>query len=221
MTLAKRIIGVILLENNLVVRRVGFKTASIIGRPEVTIKYLSNWDVDEIAIINVGEKQDMRQIIKRVTRECFLPVSVGGSISSLDEAGEYIKCGAEKIILGKYASRELCEEIANVYGAQSIIVSIDEDHEAKIKEINEWNCGEVILHSKDRDGKGIGLNLELAKLKTDKNIILMAGVGNYEHITEGLIVADAVAVGNLFSFYEHAAKEAKKKAKERGVHVRM
>lgn len=218
--LCKRIIGTILIEKGFVVRRVGFKTQSIIGRPAVTISYLNKWDVDEIAFINVGEPCNMLPILEFALKDCFLPVSVGGNISSFDEAKQLILNGADKVIIGRYATKELCESISDIFGAQAVVVSIDSNHEETLNEVNTWNIGEVILHDKKRDGKGEGLNLDILKLDTKFPKIAMGGVGNYEHICEGLALSDGVAVGNLFHFKEVAAKEAKKLAKENGLQIR-
>lgn len=223
MSLCKRIIGCVLIENGLVVRRVGFKTASIVGQPRITIKYLQNWDVDELFFINVGKKQDISLILQMASEKCFLPITVGGSISSLDEVDNYIKNGADKVVIGKHASFDLLSNICNRYGNQSVCLSIDKDHD----KIPEYPCGEIIMHDASRDGIGNGLNLYILKEPVYKNgksihkpIIAMGGVGRYEDIVEGLNYADAVAVGNLFHFKEISAKLAKAKAREAGILVR-
>lgn len=223
MSLCKRIIGCVLIENGLVVRRVGFKTASIVGQPRITIKYLQNWDVDELFFINVGKKQDISLILQMAAEKCFLPITVGGNISSLEEASHYIKNGADKVVIGKHANYDLLSKITEIYGEQAVCLSIDKDHD----NIPEYPCGEIIMHDTSRDGKGNGLNLDILKKPVYKNgksinkpIIGMGGVGKYEDIVEGLNYADAVAVGNLFHFKEISAKLAKAKARQSGLLVR-
>ena len=78
----------------------------------------------------------------------------------------------------------------------------------------------MVFHDKTRDGKGLGLNLDISKIETTQPKILMGGVGRYEDIVEGLGHADAVAVGNLFSFKELSARLARNMAKEKGIIVR-
>lgn len=218
--LCKRIIGAILVEGDKVVRRVGFKTRAIIGDVDVTIRYLQNWGIDEILIINVCEDDGFSDVVKRVTEKCFLPITVGGSISTFEEAANYIRSGADKIVLGKHKSKDLCNSIAEVFGGQAVTVSIDEDHANVIREVNRWDAGEIILHDKNRDGLGSGLNLEILKLDSRKPRIAMGGVGNYDHIVSGLDLCDGVAVGNLFHFKELSAKQAKEKALEKNIKIR-
>lgn len=213
----KRLIASILIDNGLVVRREGFKTTSIIGRPEITIKYLQSWNVDEIMFINVGKKDDISYILKEASSKCFLPLTVGGSISNIEEVHTYMKQGADKVVIGKHANKELLSEISNHYGDQAVCLSIDKDH----YNIHDWPCGEIIMHDIDRDGRGEGLNLDILKQDFgNKNVIAMGGVGNYNHIVEGLTYCNAVAVGNLFHFKEISAIQAKELAKKTGFIVR-
>lgn len=218
--LCKRIIGVVMVENGLVVRRKGFKTQSIIGRSEVTVKYLQNWDVDEVFLINVGNTCNIVNMVQDALKRCFLPVTVGGSISSFEEASHYIRNGADKVVIGKHKSKELIESISDKYGDQSIVLSIDDNHKEQYDMVKDWPMGDVVLHDKTRDGMGQGLNLEIAKIETKQSKILMGGVGKYEDIIEGLKVADGVAVGNIFHFKEISAKLAKKEALKKGLIVR-
>ena len=228
--LAKRIIGVVMIENGYVVRRVGWKTASIIGQPRTTIKFLQDWDVDEIFFINVGEKEDrdtMTRILHQAVDQCFIPITVGGGISSLEEASHFIKEGADKIVIGRNATKGLCQDICQKYGKQALTISVDENHEERCKELHnyEWSFGDLVINDKSRDGKAEGLNTDLAENSrrfTDSPIILMGGTRNYQCISEALSeeCIDAVAVGNLFHFKEVSAKLAKQECKSMGVNVR-
>jgi len=206
-----------MIDNGLVVRRKNFKTQSIIGTPEITINYLQRWKIDEIFFINVGEKNDISEILKLASKKCFIPITVGGNISSLEDVNTHFLSGADKVVIGKYASKDLLTSISDKYGNQSICLSVDKDH----YNIPNWPCGEIILHDTSRDGMGKGLNIDILKQRTEKPIIAMGGVGNFEHIVEGLVYADAVAVGNLFHFKEISAIQAKKKCIENGQEVRI
>jgi len=220
MTACKRIIGVVMVENGLVVRRKGFKTQAIVGRPEVTVKYLQNWHIDELFIINVGPVCDIVNIVKAALDKCFIPVTVGGSISSLEEAKHYIRHGADKIVIGRYKSLDLCREISDFYGDQVMSISIDSDHEREYEKIKDWPIGEVIMHDSKRDGEGRGLNLDILGIETKQPKLAMGGIGSYEDIVEGLSICDGVCVGNLLHFKEISARLAKKEARERGILVR-
>lgn len=228
--LAKRIIGVVMIENGYVVRRVGWKTASIIGQPRTTIKFLQNWDVDEIFFINVGEKTDrdtMTRILHQAVDQCFIPITIGGGISSPEEASHYIKEGADKVVIERHASSKLLNKIAIKYGKQAVTLSVSEDHkETLIKAQKEdWAYGDLVINSKERDGMAEGLDLGLANSLRNFSkspLILMGGTRNYQCISDALreYYVDAVAVGNLFHFKEVSAKLAKKECKATGVNIR-
>lgn len=218
--LAKRIIGVVLCENGNVVRRVRGKTAAIVGSPAVTIKYLADWNVDEICFINLsGQMDDTLQLLEISTENLFLPLSFGGQISSLEQANLLLKNGAEKIVIGRHKSPELIKEIGDKHGKQAVVVSIDSNWYEDSPRYSEL-AGEIILHDFSRDGLGNGLNLELAKIDTECPKILMGGVGSYGDIVNGLRVADGVAVGNMFHYKELSATMAKRQARSEGIFVR-
>lgn len=229
--LAKRIIGVVMIENGYVVRRVGWKTASIIGQPRTTIKFLQNWDVDEIFFINVGEKEDkdtMTRILHQAVENCFIPITIGGGISSLDEASHYIKEGADKIVIERHASFKLCSDISQKYGNQALAVSVSENYAEKFKEIQckDWRFGDLVINNKLADGKSCGLKDYIADQAFAHGLhhpkIIMGGTRDYRCISDALNndCVDGVAVGNLFHFKEVSAKLAKKECKSMGVNVR-
>jgi len=218
--LAKRVIGCVLIENGFVVRRVKGKTQAIIGKPEVTIKYLQDWDVDEVAFICLdGDFKTSMYLLDEATEHLFLPLSFGGAIQSVQQVRELLKNGAEKVIVGRHKSERLINEIAEQFGKQAVVVSVDENHE---QEANKYSsiAGEIILHDISRDGTGEGLNLGLAKIETECPKLLMGGVGDYQHVAEGLKVSDGVIVGNLFHYKEISATLAKKEAKKEGLIIR-
>lgn len=217
--LAKRIIGVVLVESGKVVRRVRQKTRAIIGNPEVTLQYLEDWNCDELMFINLsGDFEGTKDLLETATANCFIPLSIGGNIDTYDKARWCINNGAEKVIIGRAANERLCNQIADTCGRQAVCISIDHNHKERTKEAEKW-AGEIILHDISRDGTGEGLNL-FEDIELEVPRILMGGVGNYKHIIEGLKVADAVAVGNLFHYKELSATQAKNEAKKEGFLIR-
>ena len=220
MGLTKRIIGVVMVENGKVVRRVGWKTQAIVSDPQTTIKYLQDWNVDEIAFINVGKNDLILDVLQYATEGCFIPISIGGNIRTYSQVCQYIKNGADKVILGRFATEDLCTKISRTFGAQSQIVSVDEHHENRIPEITQWPIGEIIYHDKTRDGQGKGLNLDILDIPCPTPKIAMGGVGCYQDVVDGLQKADAVAIGNLMHFKEITATQAKKKAIKEGMEIR-
>lgn len=216
----KRIIGSILVENGMVVRRVSKKTQSIISTIDTTLEFLQEWGIDELFIINVGPKIDMIPILDTALTKCQIPVTIGGGINCLSHVESLIKNGADKVVIGRGATRELCSEVANKFGAQAIVVSIDDDHLEAHKDVDTWDIGEIIMHDISRDGLGAGLNLDILPKDSRHSIIAMGGAGNYGHIVDGLALCDGVSVGNLFHFSEISCRLAKKVATDMGFKIR-
>jgi len=216
----KRIIAAVLIENDHVVRRVNQKTIAILGKPETTFKYLQNWDVDEICLINVGANNNFSTSVNTALNNCFIPVTVGGNISSLDDIDRLMGVGADKVVIGRHLSEKFINKIANKYGPQIVCGSIDKDHHKRCKEIQDWPIGEILMHDISRDGTGKGLNLDILKIKMRQSVIGMGGVGKYEDIVQAFDYCDSVCVGNLFHFKEMACRQAKNAAKKAGFRIR-
>jgi len=210
---------VILVENGKVVRRVKGKTEAILGIPKITVKYLSDWNCDELLFINLsGDFEGTKNLLMTATEECFIPIGIGGNIDSAEKARWCINNGAEKVVLGRNACEKLCRQIGDVCGMQAVSVSVDSDHE-RAKDMQRY-CGEIILHDRTRDGTRMGLNLELAKIELNVPKVLMGGCRDAKDLTEGLKVADGVCAGNMFQFSELSSKLAKNEARKAGLTIR-
>ncbi len=187
--------------------------------------------IDELIILNVSRKEKNNQIfiedIKKISEFCFVPISVGGGIKNLDDASFFLKNICDKILINSeiLKNHKIINQVANIFGEQSIIIGIDlkkennsyfqyinngqeiveEKPEIIIEKISKLNFGELFLNSIDKDGTCTGLNYEMLNIvpeKFNKPIILSGGTGNYKHIYEGLNAKNvsAIATANLLNF---------------------
>lgn len=188
--------------------------------------------LDELIIIDVSrEKKNVDKFcesIKVISQKCFIPLTAGGGIYDFSVASKYLRSGADKLLLSSAFHREpsLCLKIASNFGRQCVVGVIDyethSDGSRKVKvqrgqvtitwQLEQWalhlekmGAGEIIFQCMEKDGTGMGLDLDLFKtnsLRQDLPYILMGGIGKGEHIEEGLKnpFVDAVATANLFNF---------------------
>ena len=189
---------------------------------------LTNY-IDEIIILNTSKKKiqkDFLDTINIISKTTFIPIVAGGCIRSIKDADSLINSGADKIIINKLFNEnpKICKQISKRYGKQFIVGSIDfliksnkfmiyDSYTKKyyFKKINKLvddlsknGAGEILLQSVDKDGTGFGLEKKIMKeiKKKDFPIILMGGVGNYEHIIDGYNInnCEAISTANLFNF---------------------
>ena len=261
--LKKRLIPVLLLKNGLLVRSELFNIHQIIGNPIYEVKRFNEWNVDELIYLDISrdDQYDLRrddhkvkgltnplQIIEEVSKTCFMPLTWGGRIRTVDEMWQRISRGADKITINTAGVRspELITQGAKVFGSQAIVVSIDvlrhPNGETEVfidggreptgmkpeewaKQVEELGAGEILLNSIDRDGTGKGYDLELISTvaaATRIPVIVCGGVGRYEHYVEGIKAgASAVAAANIWHFKELSDRGGKRTLSKGGVEVRL
>jgi len=198
------------------------------------------FSVDELIILNVDRnKKDTQKLstcIKEISKECFIPVTAGGGIATIEQANTIFRSGADKILFNSslLKNKKLIKEIAYIYGEQSIIASVDIKKEKSkyfvflnngqlnmkinlndyLKLIEKLPIGEILVNSIDRDGTGFGLDLNLIKhfKKLSKPIILSGGLGKKEHFFESLKspYIDGVSTANLLNFLGTALYDVRK-----------
>jgi len=249
--LKNRLIAVILIKDGNVIQSVKFKHTNAIHYDAIhAIESFNAWAIDEIVILNVSKKDSSKKdfigIVKRISSKCFVPLSVGGWINSIDDATQLIKNGADKIILNTQAflNHNLISQISKKYGNQCVIISIDTknidgndyvyiDRGTKntnieaitwAKKAIEYGAGEILINSIDYDGNRKGYNLKLiSKLSGNINtpIIVLGGVFKWLHLQEGIEAgANAVAAANIFHYTEHSTRKAKKFLLNKGMNFR-
>jgi cyclase len=263
MALKNRLIPILLLQNGLLVRSELFKIHQAIGNPFYEVQRFNHWNVDELIYLDIsrGDSYDLRRddhklkglddalgILDAVSRTCFMPLTWGGRISSVDQMREIFSRGADKVTINTAAVRtpELIEQGARVFGSQAIVVSIDvlrhEDGRREVmieggrtgtglepaawaREAERWGAGEILLQSIDRDGTGTGYDLELitsVASATGVPVIACSGVGQYTHYADGIRAgASAVAAANIWHFKELSDRGGKRALAKAGVNVRL
>jgi len=260
-----RLIPVLLLKHGLIVRSQLFKVHQVIGNPMSTVERYSTWNVDELVIFDISrgeDRHDLRRddlqqnyagtsaldVLRSLAPVCFMPLTFGGRIRSLEDIEERLAAGADKVALntGGYEQPGLIDTAAKRFGSQCIVASIDARADGRggwevfvdggrratgldpavwARQVESLGAGEIILNSIDRDGSGQGYDIALiAHVTSAVNIPVVAcgGVGQYEHFapafTEGS--AAAAAAANLFHFFELSYPNAKQTAMRAGVPLR-
>ncbi len=190
------------------------------------------FSIDELVVLDVTRdnrnSENFCEVLKELAKEIFVPVSAGGGIRNFQDAKKLFESGADKIVLNSvlFKKPEIVKSIAEVYGAQSMIASVDfylnlsgepevyiENGQTRIsdsivdytKHINSLQVGEMYVHSMRQDGTGQGLDIPAySKLSEHilKPLIVSGGVGNKFHLEEALSMdfVDAVSTANLFNF---------------------
>ncbi|MCK9236130.1 MAG: AglZ/HisF2 family acetamidino modification protein [Bacteroidales bacterium] len=227
--LKTRIIPALLLQNESLVKTFRFTKPRYIGDPINTVRIFNELEVDELIFLDITATKDKREpnykILSEIANECFMPLGYGGGICSLEQARKIFSIGFEKILLNtsSHLNKYLISEIADVFGSQAVIVSIDVKknfwgthevwaHEAKqnikkspidwASEVERLGAGEILLTSVDKEGTWSGFDIDLVKKTTDTvNIPVIAhgGAGTIEHIREVVKQgnASAVALGSM------------------------
>ncbi len=251
--LKKRLIPVLILRDGVIVQSNRFQHTNVIHwKPVTAVDFFNKWAVDEIVLLDVSRNKDKRskfyEVVAGLSNKCFVPLTVGGWVDSVDEMRELLRIGADKVCINTEAFRrpELITECANVFGSQCVVVSIDSKRNgAGLEEVCidrgreptgvesvEWartasqkGAGEIFLNSIDHDGFRQGYNLELLENVTqavDIPVIAMGGVFTWDHLVDGIVKgkAEAVAAANIFHYTEHSTKKAKDFMRQAGIDVR-
>lgn len=189
-------------------------------------------------------------IIERVAEQVFIPLTVGGGVREVNDVRRLLNAGADKISINTSAvtNPQLVKEAADKFGSQAIVVAIDARKKADgsgwevfthggrkatgldaiewATKMNALGAGEILLTSMDRDGTKSGFDLPLTRAVAEAvtiPVIASGGVGNLEHLAEGVIEgkADAVLAASIFHFGEYTVRAAKEHLAKRGVEMRL
>ncbi len=250
--LAKRIIPCLDVKDGRVVKGVKFRNLKDAGDPvEIGAQYSSE-GADELAFLDITATIENRptilEIVRKTAEQVFIPLTVGGGIRTIEDVGQLLKAGADKVSVNTAAvlNPALIREISERFGSQCLVVAIDAkrrdsgwevytDSGTKsagvdavhwAKEAEKLGAGEILLTSMDRDGTKDGYDIELTRaVATAVNIPVIAsgGAGNLEHLYEVLTIgsADAVLAASIFHYGEYTIKAAKTYLKEKGIPIRI
>ncbi len=251
--LKNRLIAVLIVREGQVVQSIRFRHTNVIHYdPLHAIEAFNKWAVDEIILLNVsrtGQSRDpFLDTVLRISRHCFVPLTVGGWISDLDYAQSLLRNGADKLALNTALAddSQLVKDLSRKYGAQCIVASMDikrrENGEASVfvdrgtrdadavpidwaKRAEEIGAGEILFNSIDHDGARRGYDLETLADVCDAvsiPVIAFGGVFAWKHLLQGLEAgASAVAAANIWHYTEQSTRRAKSFLADAGVPVRL
>jgi len=253
MALKIRVMPTLLYKDLGLVKGRGFDSWRRTGSIMQTVKVYNMREVDEMVFLDItATRQNRRpdfEMVDEIADECFMPLTVGGGIRTIDDVRQLLMVGADKISLNTAAleSPELIRDVARRFGSQCVVISIDfrkhPDGRYEVftesgtrasgldpvewaRKAEEYEAGEILLTSADRDGTMTGYDIELTKRVADAvsiPVIASGGCGEYEHMAQVLSEggASAVAAGAIYHFTERTPLEAKKYLRERGFNVRL
>jgi cyclase len=204
--------------------------------------------IDELIVLDVsrGVKSigKFAEILSRIASECFVPISAGGGIKSIQDAKLLFRSGADKVVVNTklFSEDNFLEELSREYGSQALVGAMDfkitdsklsiyvnngsqrliSETDILIEKLLRRPIGELYLNSMDRDGTGQGLDFRIVEFLPKEikiPLILAGGIGNEGHIVEGLSkpFVDAVATANLFNFIGEGLTRARELAIKRGI----
>jgi len=250
--LAKRIIPCLDVADGRVVKGINFVDLKDAGDPaELGGRYYRE-GADELVFLDitatVENRQTMLEWVRRVADTIFIPFTVGGGISSLDQVQELLRAGADKVSINSSAVKNpsLISECSRAFGSQCIVVAVDakrsgeswevyvgggrwqtgKDAVAWICEAERLGAGEILLTSMDCDGTKDGYDLELLYRISELvriPVIASGGAGSPEHLLEGFTKgnADAVLAASIFHYQEYTIRSVKEFLRDNGVTMRL
>ncbi len=250
--LKNRIIPCLDVKDGRVVKGVNFENLIDAGDPVSQAKFYYEEGADELCFLDITASNENRSAIfdtvKKVAQVCFIPLTVGGGIRTMEDFQQLLLSGADKVSVNSAAIKnpDLISEAANKYGAQCVIVAIDAKKNAQgnyeifthggrnstgidaiewAKKVTELGAGEILLTSMDKDGTKSGYDLELIQKITSQisiPVIASGGVGNLQHLTDGIKAgANAALAASIFHFKEYSIHQAKEFLAKENIAVRM
>ena len=250
--LKNRIIPCLDVKNGRVVKGINFVDLKDAGDPVEQAKIYSDGGADEICFLDITASNENRdtiyEVVEKTSKKCFVPLTVGGGIRSIEDIRKLLNCGADKVSINTAAvqNSKLVTDSSKKFGSQCIVVAIDAKKNGKnweifthggrnstgidaivyAKKMEECGAGELLITSMDRDGTQVGYDIELmSKISSMVNIPVIAsgGVGNLDHLVEGIKLgkASAVLAASIFHYGKHSIKEAKEYLDSKGIPVRI
>lgn len=251
--LMKRIIPCLDVTDGRVVKGTNFVNLRDAGDPVELAALYDKAGADELIFLDITASSDgratMLDVVRRTAEEVFIPFTVGGGIRTVEDMRLMLQAGADKIGINTAAIKnpQVIAEGANKFGCQCIVVAIDARQVAPEKwevyihggrtstglDAVQWamqaealGAGEILLTSMDRDGTKEGFDLALTRTVAQHvkiPVIASGGVGNLQHMADGLTLgeADAALAASIFHFGEYTIRQTKEFLKERGIPVRL
>ncbi len=247
--LRKRIIPIVLLDGFSVLKTVHFKTRRNLGSPITVIKTYNTRNVDELVLLDIDASRQHRSIdkftIAEISEECFMPLTVGGGIRSVEDIAELLRCGADKVVINTVAieNPEFISQAASLFGSQCIVVSIDVVHTndgyivfnngiqhpevdftSWLLEVEKLGAGEILLNNVSLDGTMEGADVNLADMTASLVSIPVVYVGGVRDVDDVVKIAkttvSAIGISSIFHFTNATPKDCSEALKLRGIPAR-
>jgi len=248
--LKHRVIPCVLLKDWQLVKSVQFDSFRTIGHPTSTARIYNSRNVDELIVLDIdaslNQEEINTEIITDIANECFMPLTIGGGINSIEDIYKVLKAGADKVSINSKAieDKEFIREASSIFGSQCIVCSIDvkkQNNSYKVYnrkegvlnidplnlalEYEKYGAGEILLTSVDNDGTTNGYDLELLQYfqkKVTIPIIINGGAGVPQHCVEAIQNgADAVAAAYIFHFSQYTPNDIKQEMANHDIDVRI
>jgi len=251
--LKNRIIPCLDVKNGRVVKGINFVELKDAGDPVEQAKIYSEGGADEICFLDITASNENRdtilEIVRKTAKECFVPLTVGGGVRTIQNITDLLLAGADKVSINTAAVNNIAfvKEASKKFGSQCIVVAIDakkvSDQKWEVfthggrnktgidaikfaKDAETNGAGEILLTSMDKDGTKSGYDIDLLKAVTSSTnipVIASGGVGTLEHLHDGIVKggASAVLAASIFHYGEHKIKDAKEYLNSKNVSVRL
>jgi cyclase len=251
--LKMRVIPCLDVKDGRVVKGVNFVNLVDAGDPVEAAKAYDRAGADELCFLDITATHEgrgiMLDVVTRTAEACFMPLTVGGGVRTLEDIRSLLLAGADKVSINSaaVANRQFVRDAAEKFGSQCIVVAIDAkevapgtfeifthggrketgiDAVAFAREVEALGAGEILLTSMDRDGTGKGFNIALTRAIADAvkiPVIASGGVGTLDHLVEGIRDGHATAVlaASIFHFGTYTIAQAKQAMAAAGIPVRQ
>ncbi|MEK7269395.1 MAG: glycosyl amidation-associated protein WbuZ [Planctomycetota bacterium] len=248
-----RVIPCLLVTELMLVKTVKFGVRRPIGVPRPAVRIFNAREVDELILLDIDATPEKRgpslDLVADLAEECYMPLTIGGGVGSVEEVRSLLKKGADKVAINTKAFErpELISEASGTFGSQCIVVAIDArrregggyeayvrggteatglDPVAWAKRVEALGAGEILLTSIDRDGTMEGYDLELTRQVADVvriPVVACGGAGRPEDFVDVVLRghASAVAAGSIFQYTQTTPRSAKQVMRGTGIDVRL
>ena len=252
MSVAKRIIPCLDVDQGRVVKGVNFLDIRDAGDPIEVAKRYDHEGADEITMLDITASHETRETtyktVESIASQVFIPLTVGGGVRKLDDIKKLLRSGADKVSINTSAveNPDYIKEAADKFGSQCIVVAVDAKATSNswevvtyggrnrtgldalewTQQVTEFGAGEILLTSMDRDGTKEGFDNKLvSRVSSGISIPVIAsgGVGNLDHLVDGIKIggAEAVLAASIFHYSEYSIREAKEAMRDAGINVRF
>ena len=252
MSVAKRIIPCLDVDQGRVVKGVNFLDIRDAGDPIDVAKRYDHEGADEITMLDITASHETRdttyKTVESIASQVFIPLTVGGGVRKLDDIKKLLRSGADKVSINTSAveNPDFVKEAADKFGSQCIVVAVDAKASENswevvtyggrnrtgldvlewTQQVTDFGAGEILLTSMDRDGTKEGFDNKLVSMVSSRisiPVIASGGVGNLDHLVDGIKIggAEAVLAASIFHYSEYSIREAKEAMRDAGINVRF